>query len=630
MKEINRVLTVSLATVFMATSALASDPCKDAKYREMYPEKCKKTDYSTAIWLGAGGLGLIGGAVALMAMGNSGGSDGSSSNTQSHSSVKLMATMPVRLDTWSDIDVAELSSIKATKSYSKNSAQFDDIMLAHSMARGYTGVGSNIAIIDTDPSQQKYHGHKVANIAQQVAPGASVNSYVIADGNENFISYREIGNVIAGAKPANIYNNSWNMTSTHVNNITSREQITRLTDKNFVNALVSAAQKDDAIFVWAAGNDSKHNNGISYESGALSALPLFVPELRGHFINVVAWDDETHMLADYSNICGATKEYCLTAPGNKIHTDYALSSNGTSFAAPIVSGAVAIVREAAMKNDEYTKNLPADIVTSILFDTAADLGDAGVDEIYGHGMLDLEAATRPVGIPKLALQNGTNQDLTTITLSGPLGEAIQNADLKMAYFDDYGRAFETNLNSNINFENRGRGFDRLRRNDYIIKIGNLEFGSSNINLLEGMGFLQTDQTKTLNGYIAANNSFNIGQFSVFGRAQIGRILPTVDSNSIINNFSNVYTASATIGTQYKDWKFEIAVPETIISGNMNIALATGRAANGNVLFTNYDVNMVTKPAFEYTLSYKNISAGFVDNPYGKDEIYVLAKTRLVF
>ncbi len=630
MKEINRVLTVSLATVFMATSALANDPCKDAKYREMYPEKCEKTDYSTAIWLGVGGLGLVGGAVALMAMGNSGGnSDGSSSN-QAYSSVKLMATMPVRLESGWDISTTKLNDVKATESYSKNSYQFDDVMLAYSIARGYTGAGSNIAIIDTDPALQKYHGHKVANIAKQVAPGASVTSHMIADGNENFVSYHEIGNVIAKAKSANIYNNSWNITNTHVNNVTSDKQIARLTDQNFVNALVSAAKNDDAIFVWAAGNDSKHSSGISYESGALSALPLFFSELQGHFINVVAWDDETHTLADYSNICGATKEYCITAPGNNIHTDYTFSSTGTSFAAPIVSGAVAIIRESAMANDEYTQNLPADIVTSILFDTAADLGDAGVDEIYGHGMLDLEAATRPVGTPKMAMQDGTNQDLTTITLSGPLGEAIQNADLKMAYFDDYGRAFETNLNSNINFENRGRAFDRLRRNDSSVKIGNLEFGSSNINLLEGMGYLQTDQSKTLNGYIATNNSFNVGQFNIFGRAQIGRILPTADQNSIINNFSNVYTASATMGTQYKDWKFELSIPETIVSGNMNITLATGRAANGDIKFTNYDVNMVTKPAFEYTLSYKNISAGFVDNPYGKDEIYVLAKTHLMF
>ena len=66
------------------------------------------------------------------------------------------------------------------------------------------------------------------------------------------------------------------------------------------------------------------------------------------------------------------------------------ASRGTSFAAPTVSGKVALMRH------KYP-NLNASQIVNIVKQTADDLGAPGVDEIYGHGRVNLTRALSPVG-----------------------------------------------------------------------------------------------------------------------------------------------------------------------------------------------------------------------------------------
>lgn len=88
-------------------------------------------------------------------------------------------------------------------------------------------------------------------------------------------------------------------------------------------------------------------------------LPFHEPHLRGHHLAVMAVDaDGAH--AFYSNFCGPLpsdwdaarwgRHYCLAAPGrvNAVSNrpGYAYEgTKGTSFAAPIVTGAVALLME---------------------------------------------------------------------------------------------------------------------------------------------------------------------------------------------------------------------------------------------------------------------------------------------
>jgi autotransporter-associated beta strand protein len=100
-------------------------------------------------------------------------------------------------------------------------------------------------------------------------------------------------------------------------------------------------------------------------------------------------------LASYSQACGVAMDYCLVAPGDVVftgatdtagHPTYWVGS-GTSFAAPLVSGAAAVVWSAF----PYFDN---DLVRQTLLGTAKDLGDPGVDAVFGHGLLDVAAAVK--------------------------------------------------------------------------------------------------------------------------------------------------------------------------------------------------------------------------------------------
>ncbi|MGR3913750.1 MAG: S8 family serine peptidase, partial [Gammaproteobacteria bacterium] len=153
--------------------------------------------------------------------------------------------------------------------------------------------------------------------------------------------------------------------------------------EKFKHTAAAMAQKDipDAdkiIVVRAAGNERNKclgkvrctdpNGGPAPDETPLfptspavhSGLGVHFPELRSHVLAVVAVDPGG-VLADFSNPCGSAKDFCLAAPGVDLltattegqHTfiSHVLRGakheivSGTSFAAPLVSGSLAVMRQ---------------------------------------------------------------------------------------------------------------------------------------------------------------------------------------------------------------------------------------------------------------------------------------------
>jgi len=129
-----------------------------------------------------------------------------------------------------------------------------------------------------------------------------------------------------------------------------------------------------------------------------AALPSLAndPQLEKGWLTVAALDPDTPTrLTSYSQQCGIAMNYCLAAPGNVIFIDpqakvgaasYDLwQGGGTSFAAPQVSGAAAVVWSAF----PYFTN---DQVRQAILGGAKDLGVPGVDPEFGWGLLDVSKA----------------------------------------------------------------------------------------------------------------------------------------------------------------------------------------------------------------------------------------------
>lgn len=605
-----RRILIGFLSGMLACMPVFANNCDNPTYRKYNPEKCrdeKSFSFGTTASVIGGGAAIIGGALALFA----------NTNVSAQTTPEPQPTLQTYNNVGADIDQIKLASILDTEDYSYNFNQYNDIRLAYSLARGYTGKNSTIAVLDG--GDDTFHGKKVATLASgAIAPDAIVKTYKIVDQDMNFLPYKEIGDTIKSANGANIYNFSWSVPM-RANAVVSYKQMTRVTDANFLEQISSAATHDDAIFVVAAGNDyDKH------QSNAISALPVVMPELKGHYVNVVAWDSSTGALAEYSNACGVTKDWCITAPGSAISTgESTLAVSGTSFATPIVSAAIAVIREAFpyMSSPE---------ITNLLFATARDLGDAGTDEIYGHGMLDLERATRPVGVELVSISENMNMRLSTAKISGPAAHTIKSADIKFAFIDSFGRAFDADLNDNISVKNRSQALNRLREYKmHKTSLGNFEFGFKQHDLLTGDGFMKTDSENML-GFIGWRDNYNIGNTDVFFGTNVGFAVPQTTPESMITGFSNINTVSGEIGIRHNDWTFKVAIPDTIIAGNMNLHIPVGRDIDGKYLFQDHKLNLVDRPAVELIAQYKFISAGFVDNPYGTDEFYIIGHGKFMF
>ncbi|MDQ3038817.1 MAG: S8 family serine peptidase [Pseudomonadota bacterium] len=150
------------------------------------------------------------------------------------------------------------------------------------------------------------------------------------------------------------------------------------------------------IVVFANGNSGRDSRFLDNPSDN-AALPTLAndPALEKGWLTVGALDpDNPTSLTDYSQRCGIAMNYCLVAPGNVVFIDPKATSQatsglfqggGSSYAAPLVSGAAAVVWSAF----PYFNN---DLVRQTLLGSAKDLGAPGVDAIFGWGLLDVSKA----------------------------------------------------------------------------------------------------------------------------------------------------------------------------------------------------------------------------------------------
>ena len=131
---------------------------------------------------------------------------------------------------------------------------------------------------------------------------------------------------------------------------------------------------------------------------APDGLAQFAPFMDGNAI-IVGAVDVNNNIASYSNRAGGpeTADLFVVAPG---FTQFS-SNQGTSFAKPHVSALAALLF--------WTfPHLSPQEVSRVIRETAIDLGPAGVDSIYGWGLISFERALGPEGEMIIAGSGGGN------------------------------------------------------------------------------------------------------------------------------------------------------------------------------------------------------------------------------
>lgn len=220
---------------------------------------------------------------------------------------------------------------------------------------------------------------------------------------------------------------------------------------------VGTPDAEKTILVYAAGNDGEAYSGIGAD------LPYYLPMLRGYSLSVAATDPSTGLITDFSNRCGPLPpdwnaeahgpHYCLAAPGivrglvpnpaTPGRGDVQDGIAGTSFAAPVVSGALALLMEHFRGTRGNTQ------VVKRMLDTADRTGRYADLETYGAGHLDLEAALSPVG----SLDAGQGSHAlarTTLQMPTAFGAIAQRVgDIELAAFDEQAFPFWVPLSALI-------------------------------------------------------------------------------------------------------------------------------------------------------------------------------------
>ena len=143
-------------------------------------------------------------------------------------------------------------------------------------------------------------------------------------------------------------------------------------DRLFQQAIDDAVAADISV-VCAAGNAG--TDAAYYPSDCDGTVSVTAVDSSGQRASYSSYNEHKTIAAPGSDIYGLS---CSGASSYK-------TLSGTSMAAPIVSGAIALLRVA-------NPHLSAKEVEQIIYDTAEDAGDAGWDPYYGWGILRLDKA----------------------------------------------------------------------------------------------------------------------------------------------------------------------------------------------------------------------------------------------
>lgn len=246
------------------------------------------------------------------------------------------------------------------------------------------------------------------------------------------------------------------------------EEVLREPTQSLVAVLAQEDSEEKLVFVWAAGNSNGDRcdpalaecvNGevVASSVSLLTGLAARFPELKPQSVAVVAIGRDGE-ITDFSNRCGISEDYCLAAPGEEVTSAYfgpyrgrdgvrgTVPLPGTSFAAPMVTGGLALMKQ--LFRDQLSNT---DLVARLL-ETADRSGVYADAAVYGRGLMDLGTATSPVGDPVVAVGHhvdgsGALLRETGLQLGAALGNSLVSSleNREIAAFDSLGAPFWYNL-----------------------------------------------------------------------------------------------------------------------------------------------------------------------------------------
>jgi len=407
---------------------------------------------------------------------------------------------------------------------------------------------------------------------------------------------------------------------------------------------------------------SSGNNGLPYSAG-LTQLATFADSnkqllLGGRVIVVGNYDANSNSINSTSNDAGHLCQtsvtglmnsklcvdnyymynYFLVAPGTRIVSSVptSLASNGyatmsgTSMAAPVVSGAVAIIHQ------QWPQMKGANIVRLLL--TTANKNIPFYDRLmHGRGLLDLERATRPVGNlgipttgrlagpiienikPLIFTANGVAINLTGImvvdsferdfyvkpdnfiarkqTMDYKLNQTLLTYEHRNPYVlvNNVNQIISNkvgNITYNLYYDSLQPNFSpgmvetKYQYKDFSFNTGllyeNISWLGNSVGSFTGVG----NNLGSLTSYIGLGYNKSFDNTSIYGNYYVG-YTSTKSNSENITKLTNIYSSSYTIGLEQNFVRHNLGMmlykPVTVNSAVANIVAPVGLDENFNII-----------------------------------------------
>ena len=463
-------------------------------------------------------------------------------------------------------------------------------------------------------TSDQFHGITVAQIAGSSVSGTAKGAEIIGvditkettdtQGNRSIHPDPTLAsyNYLYNNKGVRIFNQSFGVDKliTDHNRSSAKYQINNGSSTEDILGFYQTAVSNGALFIWSAGNDGSKLNP-TLEGG----LPYLYGELEKGWINVVGlakndksdpgstrWVDQQRL-----NGAGVAKNWTVTAVSGisvqskdkGVRGTYVM--NGSSFAAPIVAGTAALIKE------KYPW-MTGDLIRQTILSTATDIGKIGVDEDFGWGLLNIGKALNGPALfdKRLALGDNVVLDVTSGTyvfgndISGDAG-VIKNGSGNIKFDGKLTYTGNTIIN-NGGFAIKGVNYSAASTR---IVNGNL-IAASNVNIQndvqnEGGNFEVEGSNVTVGGnYTASENAKTTlnSNASVHVKGKVALGGSTIELKSEKDGVAQYVTAK---GTEAK------ITSDNEIEGNV-ANVETAEMLKGDVEATENGINA--------TLSRKNV------------------------
>ena len=257
------------------------------------------------------------------------------------------------------------------------------------------------------------------------------------------------------------------------------------------------------LVVRSAGNDGEENPN-DYMDLTDETYDTLI------FVVAVNRNEREYDISAYSNHCGVTMDRCVSAVGYNttmgVDGDI-IGFGGTSSAAPQVSALAAMILS---KWPQLTGQDAGDVILN----TSRDIGEEGTDEIYGRGLIDVQAALSPVD-PTLSNGKASSSiNSSVMVVGGAFGgggygpASFEGAFEDITVLDAYGRDYTGDV-SGLVVRPGGSDNNWLRRRLVAhANAGSTGFVGTKISGVVGYSAVETEHRDANGEYLLDNRLTN--------------------------------------------------------------------------------------------------------------------------